>query len=148
METARLTKVEPTGKMWKEFHKIDIALDNGKFGTVNAKTNPPPYAVGDMVEIKSTWPDGNIRSIAKVADEGVHAPGGHATGAGSGVSHGSGNDRSDDIMWGRAANNAVLIYVNTEAKEHGMNPENIEKQLKWLTRVCYAAEESARKPAE
>lgn len=91
MNTAVVTKIEDTGKMYKDFKKVHVELDNGQKGTVNAKTFPPPYGVGDTVEIKATWDDGNLRSIAKVTDEGAPKQSSAQQGSGKGKG-GSGYD--------------------------------------------------------
>lgn len=80
MNTAKVTKVSDTGKTYKDFKKVYVELDNGQSGTVNAKSFPPPYGVGDTVEIKATWDDGNLKSIAKVSEDFQSGHTGHSGG--------------------------------------------------------------------
>lgn len=80
METAKVTSIQDTGKKYNDLFKVRVVLDNGKKGTVNAKNFPPPYAVGDTVEIKECWDDGNLRKISKVS-EGFAPTGGSTTSA-------------------------------------------------------------------
>jgi hypothetical protein len=46
---AKITSITPTGQ-WNEFYKMDIRFDDGEFGTAFAKSQTPPYKVGDEVE--------------------------------------------------------------------------------------------------
>jgi hypothetical protein len=45
---AKITSITPTGQ-WNEFFKFEVRFDDGDFGTAFAKSNTPPYAVGDDV---------------------------------------------------------------------------------------------------
>ncbi len=45
----KITSITPNGQ-WNEFYKMDIRFDDGEFGTAFAKSQTPPYKVGDEVE--------------------------------------------------------------------------------------------------
>ena len=45
----KITSITPNGQ-WNEFFKLDIRFDDGEFGTAIAKSQTPPYKVGDEVE--------------------------------------------------------------------------------------------------
>ena len=45
---AKITSITPTGQ-WNEFFKFEVRFDDGDFGTAFAKSNTPPYTVGDDV---------------------------------------------------------------------------------------------------
>jgi hypothetical protein len=45
---AKITSITPTGQ-WNEFFKFEVRFEDGDFGTAFAKSNTPPYAVGDDV---------------------------------------------------------------------------------------------------
>lgn len=46
---SKIISITPTGQ-WQEFFKLEVRFDNGDFGTAFAKSQTPPYAVGDEVE--------------------------------------------------------------------------------------------------
>lgn len=46
---AKIVSITPTGQ-WQEFHKMDVAFDDGQKGTAFSKTPSPWYNVGDEVE--------------------------------------------------------------------------------------------------
>jgi hypothetical protein len=45
----KITSITPNGQ-WQEFYKLELRFDNGDFGTAFAKSETPPYKVGDEVE--------------------------------------------------------------------------------------------------
>ena len=45
----KIVSLQDTGRMWKEFHILDIAFDNNDNGNVLAKSTSPSYKVGDDV---------------------------------------------------------------------------------------------------
>lgn len=46
----KIVSLQDTGRMWKEFHILDIAFDNNDNGNVLAKSISPSYKVGDDVQ--------------------------------------------------------------------------------------------------
>jgi len=46
----KIVSLQDTGRMWKEFHILDIAFDNNDNGNVLAKSTSPAYKVGDDVQ--------------------------------------------------------------------------------------------------
>jgi|TARA_R110000822_G_scaffold35184_7_gene99305 hypothetical protein len=46
---AKIVSITPTGQ-WQEFHKMDVAFDDGQKGTAFSKTPSPWYSIGDEVE--------------------------------------------------------------------------------------------------
>jgi len=47
---AKIVSLQDTGRMWKEFHILNIAFDNNDSGDVLAKSTSPSYKVGDEVQ--------------------------------------------------------------------------------------------------
>lgn len=47
---AKIVSLQDTGRMWKEFHILNIAFDNNDSGDVLAKSTTPSYKVGDEVQ--------------------------------------------------------------------------------------------------
>jgi len=46
----KITSIQDTGRMWKEFHILEVQFDNNDGGTVLAKSPTPAYKVGDDVQ--------------------------------------------------------------------------------------------------
>lgn len=46
----KIVSLQDTGRMWKEFHILDVAFDNNDSGNVLAKSTTPSYKVGDEVQ--------------------------------------------------------------------------------------------------
>ena len=46
---AKIISITPTGQ-WQDLFKLEVRFDNGDFGTAFAKSQTPPYNVGDEVE--------------------------------------------------------------------------------------------------
>ena len=46
----KITSIQDTGRMWKEFHILNITFDNNDGGDVLAKSTSPSYKVGDDVQ--------------------------------------------------------------------------------------------------
>jgi hypothetical protein len=46
---SKIISITPTGQ-WQDLFKLEVRFDNGDFGTAFAKSQTPPYAVGDEVE--------------------------------------------------------------------------------------------------
>ena len=46
----KIVSLQDTGRMWKEFHILNIAFDNNDSGDVLAKSTSPSYKVGDEVQ--------------------------------------------------------------------------------------------------
>jgi hypothetical protein len=61
---AKIISITPTGQ-WNEFFKFEVRFEDGDFGTAFAKSNTPPYAVGDDVTYEKTE-KGSIKNIKKV----------------------------------------------------------------------------------
>jgi len=45
----KIVSLQDTGRMWKEFHILEVAFDDNVNGTVLAKSPSPSYKVGDEV---------------------------------------------------------------------------------------------------
>ena len=45
---SKIISITPTGQ-WQDLFKLEVRFDNGDFGTAFAKSQTPPYAVGDEV---------------------------------------------------------------------------------------------------
>ena len=64
---SKIVSLQDTGRMWKEFHILEIGFDNNDTGTVLAKSTTPSYKVGD--EVKYTKNDrGGIKIQRDEAD--------------------------------------------------------------------------------
>ena len=46
----KITSIQDTGRMWKEFHILEVSFDNDDKGTALAKSPTPAYKVGDEVQ--------------------------------------------------------------------------------------------------
>lgn len=46
----KIVSLQDTGRMWKEFHILEVAFDDNQGGTVLAKSTTPSYKVGDEVQ--------------------------------------------------------------------------------------------------
>jgi hypothetical protein len=46
----KITSIQDTGRMWKEFHILEVQFDNNDGGTALAKSPTPAYKVGDDVQ--------------------------------------------------------------------------------------------------
>ena len=46
----KITSIQDTGRMWKEFHILEVQFDNNDGGTALAKSSTPAYKVGDDVQ--------------------------------------------------------------------------------------------------
>ena len=46
---SKIISITPTGQ-WQDLFKLEVRFDNGDFGTAFAKSQTPPYAVGEEVE--------------------------------------------------------------------------------------------------
>jgi hypothetical protein len=45
----KIISITPTGQ-WQDLFKLEVRFENGDFGTAFAKSQTPPYAVGEDVE--------------------------------------------------------------------------------------------------
>ena len=77
----KIVSLQDTGRMWKEFHILDIAFDNNDNGNVLAKSTSPSYKVGDDVQYtknerggikiqrdQSNFPTSNFNYTPKVSN--------------------------------------------------------------------------------
>ena len=46
----KIISLQDTGRMWKEFHILEVQFDNNDGGTVLAKSPSPAYKVGEDVQ--------------------------------------------------------------------------------------------------
>ena len=46
----KIVSLQDTGRMWKEFHILEVQFDNNDGGTALAKSPTPAYKVGDDVQ--------------------------------------------------------------------------------------------------
>jgi len=46
----KITSIQDMGRMWKEFHILEVQFDNNDGGTALAKSPTPAYKVGDDVQ--------------------------------------------------------------------------------------------------
>jgi hypothetical protein len=46
---SKIISITPTGQ-WQDLFKLEVRFDNGDFGTAFAKSQTPPYSVGEEVE--------------------------------------------------------------------------------------------------
>jgi hypothetical protein len=46
----KIVSIQDSGRMWKEFHILEVAFDNNDSGSVLAKSTSPSYKVGDDVQ--------------------------------------------------------------------------------------------------
>jgi hypothetical protein len=107
----KVVSAVPSGQMWKEFHIINVSLDNGITGTALAKSAAPWYTPGTEVEFTQN-PNGGLK-ISKVG--GFDSP---ASGGG---------DRSEAIS------RAVAFKAAVELAAHGKI--TLEAIQEWTTKL-------------
>jgi hypothetical protein len=141
--TAKVVSVSDTGKVWKDFKKIAVVLDNGIEGVANAKNFPPPYGEGDEVEYEANENQYGILLKVKRADSGdfgggapvVVGPKPHL--ASSYQQKQDASDlRSRDIQVGQSVNLAVETLAASVWKESFDN-EKYVAQVKYMAKEYY-----------
>jgi hypothetical protein len=138
--TAKIASVNDTGKVWKDFKKIAVVLDNGIEGVANAKNFPPPYNVGDEVEYEANENQYGVLLKVKRADTGgftSSAPTSAPAASFSTSSAPSQDSRSKDIQVGQAVNLAVETLANTVWKDTFDN-ERYVTQVNYMAKEYYA----------
>tara|TARA_R110000744_G_scaffold41653_1_gene94557 strand:+ start:881 stop:1363 length:483 start_codon:yes stop_codon:yes gene_type:complete len=144
--TAKVVSVTDTGKVWKDFKKITVVLDNGVEGVANAKNFPPPYNAGDEVEYEANENQYGILLKVKRADSGDFAA---QHGSPTTVPHKpeiassyqqkqvASDTRSNDIQVGQSVNLAVETLAASVWKESFDNDKYVE-QVKYMAKEFYA----------
>ena len=108
----KVVSVAASGQMWKEFHIINGALDNGVTGTALAKSEVPWYTVGTDVEFTQNA-NGGLK-ISKVG--GFDSP-----------ASGGGGDKSEAISRAVAFKAAIELAVAGK-----ISLENVQE---WTTKL-------------
>jgi hypothetical protein len=124
---SKIISITPTGQ-WQDLFKLEVRFDNGDFGTAFAKSQTPPYAVGDEVEYTK-----NEKGTVKIQRPN---PYGASTGGGYNQSAPSfaakTDDRSASIIRQVALKSAVEYAC---AAQHDVNTilANAETFNAWMT---------------
>lgn len=124
---SKIVSITPKGQ-WQEFYKLEVRFENGDFGTAFAKSQTPPYAVGDEVEY--TKNDKGTLKISKQNNFGGYN-GGNG-GSFANTSKVSGDERSASIIRQVALKAAVEYGC---AASHDINTilGNAETFNAWMT---------------
>jgi len=119
----KIISITPTG-MWQDLHKLEIRFDTGDFGTAFAKSQTPPYAVGEEVEYTK-----NEKGTVKIQRPN---PYGSSTGSSYTPSAPKTDDRSASIIRQVALKSAVEYAC---AAQHDVNTilANAETFNAWMT---------------
>ena len=120
---SKIISITPTGQ-WQDLFKLEVRFDNGDFGTAFAKSQTPPYAVGDEVEYTK-----NEKGTVKIQRPNSFGGGGGYTP--SAASKGN-DDRSASIIR-QVALKAAVEYAC--AAKHDVNTilANAETFNAWMT---------------
>ncbi len=142
--TAKVVSVTDTGKVWKDFKKITVVLDNGVEGVANAKNFPPPYNAGDEVEYEANENQYGILLKVKRADSGDFGGGSptvvpHKPEIASSYQQKqvASDSRSNDIQVGQSVNLAVETLAASVWKESFDNDKYVA-QVKYMAKEFYA----------
>jgi len=141
--TAKVVSVTDTGKVWKDFKKIAVVLDNGVEGVANAKNFPPPYNAGDEVEYEANENQYGILLKVKRADTGdfnnCATVVGHKPQLASTYQQkqDSADSRSHDIQAAQSVNLAVETLGSSVWNESFDN-EKYVAQVKYMAKEYYA----------
>ena len=144
IETAKVVSVTDTGKVWKDFKKIAVVLDNGVEGVANAKNFPPPYKAGDEVEYEANENDYGVQLKVKRADSGDFGGGKqtivpHKPQVASSyqVKQVDAFTRANDIQVAQSVNLAVETLAASVWKESFDNGKYVA-QTKYMAKEFYA----------
>jgi hypothetical protein len=124
----KIISITPTG-MWQDLHKLEIRFDTGDFGTAFAKSQTPPYAVGEDVEYTK-----NEKGTVKIQRANAFGGGGYAPSAPSATSFApKGNDDRSASIIRQVALKAAVEYAC--AAQHDVNTilANAETFNAWMT---------------
>jgi hypothetical protein len=124
---SKIISITPTGQ-WQDLFKLEVRFDNGDFGTAFAKSQTPPYAVGEDVEYTK-----NEKGTIKIQRANAFGGGGYAPSAPSSPSFAAKtDDRSASIIRQVALKSAVEYAC---AAQHDVNTilANAETFNAWMT---------------
>ena len=121
---SKIISITPTGQ-WQDLFKLEVRFDNGDFGTAFAKSQTPPYAVGEEVEYTK-----NEKGTVKIQRPN---PYGGSTGGGYTPSAPKGNDERSASIIRQVALKAAVEYGS--AAKHDVNTilANAETFNAWMT---------------
>ena len=124
---SKIISITPTGQ-WQDLFKLEVRFDNGDFGTAFAKSQTPPYAVGEDVEYTK-----NEKGTVKIQRANAFGGGGYTQSAPSAPSFAAKtDDRSASIIRQVALKSAVEYAC---AAKHDVNTilANAETFNAWMT---------------
>jgi hypothetical protein len=124
---SKIISITPTGQ-WQDLFKLEVRFDNGDFGTAFAKSQTPPYAVGEDVEYTK-----NEKGTVKIQRANAFGGGGYTQSAPSSPSFAAKtDDRSASIIRQVALKSAVEYAC---AAQHDVNTilANAETFNAWMT---------------
>jgi len=125
---SKIISITPTGQ-WQDLFKLEVRFDNGDFGTAFAKSQTPPYAVGEDVEYTK-----NEKGTVKIQRANAFGGGGYAPSAPSAPSFApKGNDDRSASIIRQVALKAAVEYAC--AAQHDVNTilANAETFNAWMT---------------
>lgn len=98
---AKIVSITPSGQ-WQEFHKMEVAFDDGQKGTAFSKTPSPWYNIGDEVEYSI-----NAKGSVKISKgTAPYSGGGYSGGGGS-----KGGSKDEQIARSVAFKGAIDLVV-------------------------------------
>jgi hypothetical protein len=120
---SKIISITPTVQ-WQDLFKLEVRFDNGDFGTAFAKSQTPPYAVGEDVEYTK-----NEKGTVKIQRANAYGGGGYAPSAPSAPKT---DERSASIIRQVALKSAVEYAC---AAKHDVNTilANAETFNAWMT---------------
>jgi hypothetical protein len=124
---SKIISITPTGQ-WQDLFKLEVRFDNGDFGTAFAKSQTPPYAVGEDVEYTK-----NEKGTVKIQRANAFGGGGYAPSAPSATSFAAKTDDRSASIIRQVALKAAVEYAC--AAQHDVNTilANAETFNAWMT---------------
>lgn len=135
---AKIVSIQDTGRMWNDFHILDVKFDNGDGGSALAKSTTPPYSVGEEVEYTK-----NDKGGLKIQRNQEGAP---RTSFGGGNSYNrpsSGGSKDEQIARSVAFKGAVDLIVAGKLEFAQLNAF-ADKYTAYLTGAAAPAAEVAK----
>ncbi len=124
---SKIISITPTGQ-WQDLFKLEVRFDNGDFGTAFAKSQTPPYAVGEDVEYTK-----NEKGTIKIQRANAFGGGGYTHSAPSSPSFAAKTDDRSASIIRQVALKAAVEYAC--AAQHDVNTilANAETFNAWMT---------------
>ena len=119
---SKIISITPTGQ-WQDLFKLEVSFDNGDFGTAFAKSQTPPYNVGDEVEYTK-----NEKGTVK-----IQRPNSFGGGGGYTPSAPKGNDERSASIIRQVALKAAVEYASAAKQDVNTILANAETFNAWMS---------------